>query len=246
MHLPRIVAGAEVAERVEVAALPRPRLGPLALAARRPRLHPRRRPPRRVHQERLRQLDLPGLLEEPEREPGGDQDPAEPRLAATGRRQPVRAPRLAAGRDAADVRLRARRVALDLPERQRERAEALLLVAREQVDLHRLAGDRLPRQRPPHRDPAQRRLGQHAREDEQRELQAEDEVEEVVAGVDRRDADHQRERQVEPAVAGDALLPERAPERAKALARRRHRYSGTGIRSTRSASSRAVSSRSAS
>ena len=75
----------------------------------------------------------------------------------------------------------------------RVRGNALLVVVDLDLDQVR-AADLGARRQPPHdRQVAQAELAQHARDDDQRQQHAEQQIEQVVAGVDRGEADAERD-----------------------------------------------------
>ncbi len=67
---------------------------------------------------------------------------------------------------------------------------------------------------------AQRRLGEHARQDEERQQQRQHQVEQVVPGVERGKADREHQREEEPAGAGRPQPPRR-PQRTPQSSRQR-------------------------
>src|SRR5262249_41862123 len=125
-------------------------------------------------------------------------------------------------------------VAALLAQLQRERGRPPLQIAGQQPDQRRLACRRAGREPPFDADRLEALLGENSRDDDRGEQHAEDEKEQVVAGVDRGQPDPD----------GEPRVPaSEARERQPAPPGRRRLHSGTGTCSTRSRPTRSAASR---
>jgi len=158
----------------------------------------------REDERRLGRLDAQRLAEEAEREARVDDEAAELDLAAPARPEAVaahlgRARGDAQREGAAGGALGAPALAHAVLDDERVGRDPALPVRDLEADAAEAAVEELRGQDAAHRDAAQRRLREHAREHEEGEHQRQHEVEQVVAGIERREPHREGDQREEPA-----------------------------------------------